>query len=66
MIKISKYKRQEFFEDLAGAYAELKADAKAWNEEKKERRLYENTLLDGIAVSADFESDVNVYRKGQI
>jgi hypothetical protein len=46
---ISKYKRQEFFEDLAGAYAELKANAKAWGEEKKERHLYENTLLDGIA-----------------
>jgi len=43
---ISKYKRQEFFDDLAGAYAELIADAKAWNEEKEERRLYENTLLD--------------------
>jgi len=46
---IGKYKRQEFFDDLAGAYAELKANAKAWGEEKKERRLYENTLLDGIA-----------------
>ena len=46
---ISKYKRQEFFDDLAGAYAELKTNTKAWNEEKKERRLYENTLLDGIA-----------------
>jgi hypothetical protein len=45
---IKKYKRQEFFEDLAGAYTELKANPKAWNEEKKERRLYENTLLDGI------------------
>ena len=46
---ISKYKRQEFFDDLAGAYAELKTNTKAWSEEKKERRLYENTLLDGIA-----------------
>jgi hypothetical protein len=45
---ISQYRRQEFFDDLAGAYAELRSDSKAWDEEKRERRLYENTLLDGI------------------
>lgn len=46
---IEKYKRQEFFDDLAGAYADLRADASAWRKEKEDRKLYENTLLDGIA-----------------
>ncbi len=44
---IEKYKRREFFEDLAGAYAELRSDSKALSEERKEIRLYENSLLDG-------------------
>jgi len=45
---IEKYKRQEFFEDLAGAYAESRLDSKSLSEERKERRVYESSLLDGM------------------
>ena len=45
---ITRYKRQEFFDDLAGAYAELKTKTKDWKEEKREQSLYENALLDGM------------------
>lgn len=45
---ITKYKRQEFFDDLAGAYAELKTKTEDWEEEKREQSLYENALLDGM------------------
>jgi hypothetical protein len=43
---IAEYQRKRFFEKLDSAYAALKADPEAWEEELQERRLLANTLLD--------------------
>jgi hypothetical protein len=45
---LKRYRRQEFFEDLAAAYSELRSDPRKWSAEIDERRLYESTLLDGF------------------
>jgi hypothetical protein len=41
-------RRKRFMEEFNAAYARLQADPEAWAEELEERRLYENTLMDGL------------------
>jgi hypothetical protein len=45
---VEEYRRKIFFEGLDRDYAALKADPDAWSEELQERKLFENTLMDGI------------------
>ena len=40
--------RKRFLDDCNRAYARLKADPKAWQEELKERRAWDCTLGDGL------------------
>jgi hypothetical protein len=41
-------RRRRLFEEADRAYAALQADPEAWQEELAERRLWENTLGDGL------------------
>jgi hypothetical protein len=45
---VDVYIRSRFFESIDRGYAELKKDKKAWDDELKERELWENTLGDGL------------------
>lgn len=45
---IEDLRRRKILEATNIAFAELKADKAAWAEELEERKLWENTLLDGI------------------
>jgi hypothetical protein len=45
---IEKYKRQEFFDNIANAYADLRTNGDEWSQELQERKLYESTLADGL------------------
>lgn len=45
---IEAYHRQLFFQRVNEDFARLKADPVAWEEEKAERALWDNTLLDGL------------------
>ncbi len=40
--------RQAFLNRLNADFARLRADKDAWQEELAERRLWENTLMDGL------------------
>ena len=40
--------RKRFFDDCNRAYAKLKSDPIAWEEELKERKAWESTLGDGL------------------
>jgi predicted transcriptional regulator len=45
---IEEYRRKLFFEGVDRDFAALKANPEAWDEELEERRLFENTLMDGL------------------
>jgi len=45
---VENYRREQFFAELNAAYARLKADPVAWEEELAERALWERTLADGL------------------
>ena len=45
---IERYKREMFLESLNQDFKRLRENDKAWNEELDERRLWENTLTDGV------------------
>lgn len=44
---IGRYKRELFLESLSEDFRRLKSKKEDWDEEAEERRLWENTLLDG-------------------
>lgn len=44
---VEEYRRKCFFDELDKGFAALQADPKAWEEELKERKLFEGTLIDG-------------------
>lgn len=46
---VTQLKKDIFFEQMNNAYADLKQDKAAWENEKKERALFENSLKDGLA-----------------
>jgi hypothetical protein len=52
---IEEYRRKRFLEDLNRAYAELRVDQEAWKEEEAERRLWDQTLADGLLVGETWE-----------
>jgi len=43
------YRRQRFVEEANAAYAALRADGQAWQEEREEREAWDATLADGLA-----------------
>jgi len=45
---IDELYRKRFLEECNRAYARLRSDPKAWKEELEERRLWDNTLGDGL------------------
>ena len=45
---ISEYERKQFLEECNAAYARLRADPEAWQEELEERALWDCTLMDGL------------------
>jgi hypothetical protein len=45
---IEAYRRALFLEAIASGYAELRADAKAWEQEEAERAAWETTSADGL------------------
>ncbi len=44
---ICRYKRELFLESLNEDFKRLRSNSESWGEELEERRLWENTLLDG-------------------
>lgn len=44
---IGRYKRELFLESLSEDFRRLKSKKEDWDDEMEERRLWENTLLDG-------------------
>jgi hypothetical protein len=48
---VEALRRQRFLERLNAAYAILRADARAWDAVEDERRAWDMTLPDGLAVA---------------
>ena len=47
---IETLRRKRFLEQVNAAYASLRRDVKAWEAVERERREWDQTLLDGLAV----------------
>ena len=60
---LTEYEKTQFFEQLDAAFTALKADPVAWAEELEERRLWENTLMDGLDPDEIWTEDANVIVK---
>jgi hypothetical protein len=45
---LDAYRRKLFFEQMNAGYAELRADPEAWAEAEAERKLWDQTLMDGL------------------
>jgi predicted transcriptional regulator len=45
---VEHYRREQFYREFNAAYARLRADPVAWQEELAERALLEATLADGL------------------
>jgi len=45
---VRDYRRRRFLEQVNRDFERLRADPEAWAEELEERRLFENTLMDGL------------------
>jgi hypothetical protein len=48
---VEALRRQRFLEQLNAAYAGLRADARTWDAIETERRTWDETLADGLAVA---------------
>ena len=48
---VEALRRQRFLEQLNAAYAELRADPRAWKAIEAERREWDATLTDGLVVA---------------
>lgn len=46
---VDAYRHATFFEKMNAGYAELKADPEALTEHENERKLWDATLMDGLA-----------------
>jgi hypothetical protein len=47
---VETLRRKRFLEQVNVAYASLRQDARAWEAVEQERREWDQTLLDGLAV----------------
>lgn len=57
---LNEYQKNRFFDSLNTSFAALKNDPEAWAEELQERRLWENTLKDGLETDEIWTEDGNV------
>jgi len=46
---IEQYRRRKFLEELNADFAALRRDRRAWNQEQKERAVWDGALADGAA-----------------
>ncbi len=44
---VEEYRRRRFLDEANAAFAALRANRKAWEDEMEERRAWDNTLADG-------------------
>lgn len=45
---IDSYRREKFLEEANAAFAALRRNAEAWNEEERERQLWDHAIGDGL------------------
>ena len=45
---IDSYRREKFLEEANAAFAALRSNPEAWNEEQQERELWNQTVGDGL------------------
>jgi hypothetical protein len=45
---IASYRRQKFLEEANAAFVALRRDPEAWEQEEKERDVWDQTIQDGI------------------
>lgn len=45
---VAQLKKQIFFEQMNGAYQHLRTDKRAWEDEQKERALFDKAVGDGM------------------
>lgn len=45
---VEAYRREKIFQAADAAYAELRADQQAWQQEEEERAAWDGTLMDGV------------------
>jgi len=57
---VKQYEKHLFFKGAEEDYRLLKADPQAWAEELEERKLWENTLMDGIDRNETWNEDGTV------
>jgi hypothetical protein len=46
---LERYRRESFFRAANADFEALRSDSKAWKQELRERKLWEQTLGDGLA-----------------
>lgn len=54
---VKELRRKVFLEGLNADFAALKANPEAWQEEVEERKLSENTLMDGLEAEEPWPAD---------
>ena len=62
---ILEYRRRQFLEDTNAAYEALKSNPKAWQEELEERKLWDNTIADGLDPEEEWSADRKVTHKSK-
>ena len=45
---IDSYRREKFIEEANAAFAALRSNPEAWNEEQQERQIWDHTTADGL------------------
>ena len=56
-LAIKQYKKIQYFQELNLSFSRLKEDKEAWDEEKKERKMWDLTLADGLHDDNDNSKD---------
>lgn len=55
-------RRRRFFEGVNAAYEALRQDPIAWEEELAERKLWDQTLMDGLDETEHWQADGSVIK----
>jgi hypothetical protein len=59
---VNEHYERQFWHAVNAGYAALRADPAAWAEVELERRLWDNTLSDGLDPSERWSDEASVYR----
>jgi predicted DNA-binding protein len=51
---LERYRRERLLDEFNAAYAALRADPEAWEEELQERRAWDSTLMDGLRDEGEY------------